>query len=301
MKSYAERPVHEMTNARADRVKNVARLTGRSARLKTGTFRVEGPQGVREALADPKAKYGTLRELYYQPETLERHPDIADLISGLDQSQVFVRSTSAEVIAAMCDVQTPQGLVAVCTLVGNTEQPQPRGHYAALLCGVQDPGNAGTIIRVADAAGAGAVVFSQSSVDLHNPKVVRSTAGSLFHLPLYQGQAIEATVGTFRDAGWQILAADGYGATNLDELQNKLLANQADDGPGPDLRRDTLWLFGNEAQGLSEAELALSDARVAVPLYGKAESLNVATAATLCIYASARVHRFTNEQKMAES
>lgn len=291
MKSYAERPTFEMTNSRADRVKSVARLTGRSARLKTGLFRVEGPQGVREALGHARSGIGAVKELYFHPDTLNRHPEIAELVAGLDQTEVFVRSASPEVIAAMCDAQTPQGLVAVCTLVGQQLEPQPEGNYAALLCGVQDPGNAGTIIRVADASGAAGVVLSQRSVDLHNPKVVRSTAGSLFHLPLYQGQSVDSTVEIFRAAGWQILAADGYGATNLDALQNQLLGEATAAGPGrPDLRRKTLWLFGNEAQGLSTEELALCDARVAVPLYGLAESLNVATAATLCLYASARAH-----------
>ncbi len=290
MKSYAERPTFEMTNARADRVRNVARLTGRSSRLKTGLFRVEGPQGVREALANADTNPDLVKELYYHPDILSRHPDIAERIAALDESKVFLRSASPEVIAAMCDAQTPQGLVAVCTLVGRQAEIEPEGNYAALLCGIQDPGNAGTIIRVADAAGASAVVLAQGSVDLHNPKVVRSTAGSIFHLPLYQGQSVEVAVETFREAGWQILAADGYGATSLDELHNQLSAADGENEEGLSLRKKTLWLFGNEAKGLSEQELALCDARVAVPLYGQAESLNVATAATLCIYASARAH-----------
>ncbi|MFC0581317.1 TrmH family RNA methyltransferase [Micrococcoides hystricis] len=306
MTSYAERPTVEMTNPRADRVKSVARLSGRSARLKTGKFRVEGPQAVREALRsglEGKHNVGAVQELYYQPETLQRHPDIAELVDNLDPADVFVRSCTAEVIAAMSDAQTPQGLVAVCTLVGRTEDNEPTGRYVALLCGLQDPGNVGTIIRAADAAGATATILSSGSVDVHNPKVVRSTVGSLFHLPIYQNQDVSAVVQAYRSAGWQIFAADGYGDVDLDQLQNEALQNGSRQPASqePDLRKNTIWLFGNEAKGLSEAELELADARVAVPLYGQAESLNVATAATLCLYASARAHRSKAETSSSDA
>ena len=293
MKSFVERPQYEMTNPRADRVKNVSRLSGRSARLKSHTFRVEGPQGVREALkSHATLGPGRIQELYYDPEILERHPDIAEQISELDD-KVFLRSASKEVIAAMSDAQTPQGILSVCELVTRVGEVQTNGDYAALLCGVQDPGNVGTIIRVADASGAGALIASSGSADIHNPKVVRSTVGSLFHLPLYQGQVSTNVIASFRSAGWQVLAADGYGDFNLDELQEESAGRRLGlrkSVGGIDLNKPTLWLFGNEAQGLTEEELQLADARVAVPMYGHAESLNVATAATLCLYASARAH-----------
>lgn len=132
----------------------------------------------------------------------------------------------------------------------------------------------GTIIRAADAAGADAVLLTSGSVDPFNPKAVRSTAGSLFHLPVFTAVDLSSALDSLRGLGHQVLAADGYGEANLVDL-------------GSALARSTTWLFGNEAQGLSPEERDLADARVAVPLYGHAESLNVATAATVCLYASA--------------
>ena len=160
-----------------------------------------------------------------------------------------------------------------------------------MLCQVRDPGNAGTVLRAADAAGADAVVLTGSSVDIYNPKAVRSTAGSLFHLPVVLGADVEELVAECRARGIGVLAADGYGKLNLDRLQDESAARRLGSSTaGSDyaLESPTAWLFGNEAQGLSEAELALADHRVAVPVYGAAESLNLGTAATVCLYASAR-------------
>jgi TrmH family RNA methyltransferase len=157
----------------------------------------------------------------------------------------------------------------------------------AVLANVRDPGNAGTVIRAADAAGADLVVLAGESVDLHNPKVVRSTAGSLFHLPVVAGVSLAEAVGGLRAAGCGVLAADGAGSFDLDDLLD--VAGVA--GAGPDLAASTAWVFGNEAWGLPEADRALADAVVRVPIRGKAESLNLATAATVCLYASGRAQR----------
>lgn len=145
----------------------------------------------------------------------------------------------------------------------------------AVLEEVRDPGNAGTIIRAADAAGADAVILTGRSVDLYNPKVVRSTTGSLFHLPV----AMEATLGDVidraREAGLQTLAADIKGDDLLDVRTAGLLGNP------------TAWVFGNEARGLADEQLTLVDRAVSLPIYGQAESLNLATAASVCLYESA--------------
>ena len=150
------------------------------------------------------------------------------------------------------------------------------------------------MLRAADAAGADAVIFSHSSVDIYNPKAVRSTAGSLFHLPVVLGADVAEVVAAAKAAGVGVLAADGYGHLNLDLLQDESAA-RAFDQQIPDssyaLEDPTLWLFGNEAQGLAGEEKALADHRVAVPVYGEAESLNLGTAATVCLYASARAQR----------
>jgi RNA methyltransferase, TrmH family len=145
-----------------------------------------------------------------------------------------------------------------------------------LLASVRDPGNAGTVLRTADAAGAGGVIFSDASVDPYNSKCVRASAGSLFHLPIVAGPAVTAAVTALREAGLQVLAADGGASRQLDDPELDGL-----------LRRPAAWLFGNEAWGLPHDLLALADQAVAVPIYGRAESLNLAAAAAVCLYRSA--------------
>ncbi|MFC7402048.1 TrmH family RNA methyltransferase [Citricoccus sp. GCM10030269] len=286
-----ERPEQDvMTNPRADRVRRVARLAGRSSRLRQGQFLAEGPQSAREALRAHLAPTGTtwtpgavVDSVYVSSQVSERDPELMGLVRQAAQDGVDTRLVTDDVLAAMSDAVTGQGIIAVCRLPATSRGeggsplaglPQ-RPRLVAVLCRVQDPGNAGTILRAADAAGADAVVMTTGSVDVFNPKVVRSTAGSLFHLPVITGVEPEQAVRALWGTGLRILAADGYGSVRLDQPPSGMLA------------RPSAWMFGNEAQGLSEAELNLADARVAVPLYGRAESLNVATAATVCLYASA--------------
>jgi TrmH family RNA methyltransferase len=147
---------------------------------------------------------------------------------------------------------------------------------------VRDPGNAGTVLRAADAAGADAVIFADASVDPYNGKCVRASAGSLFHLPVVAGARLPAATAALRAAGLRILAADGRGGATLD-----------DPGTRTGLTGPTAWLFGNEAWGLPDDLLALADESVAVPIYGRAESLNLATAAAVCLYASAQAQHST--------
>ncbi|MCQ1951341.1 RNA methyltransferase [Arthrobacter sp. zg-Y859] len=296
-----------MSNPRADRVRDVAKLAGRSSRLKTGRFLAEGPQAVREALSAHRAAAvdggpAVVHEVYATEACLDRLPELADLASG-----VMLRLATDEVLAAMADTVSPQGIVAVChTSTATLEDVLAAGaKLVAVLCEVRDPGNAGTVLRAADSAGADAVVLTASSVDIYNPKAVRSTAGSLFHLPVVTGADFTDVIHALQAAGVTVLAADGYGNVNLDRLQDlsavrrfggtAAAASSRPDGEDaaaeaalPQLEQPTAWLFGNEAQGLSDAELAAADHRVAVPLYGRAESLNVGTAATVCLYASAR-------------
>jgi TrmH family RNA methyltransferase len=136
------------------------------------------------------------------------------------------------------------------------------------------------VLRTADAAGAQGVVFSDASVDPYNSKCVRASAGSIFHLALVLGGRVADTVSCLREAGLRVLAADGASGRSLDEIEPRGL-----------LREPTAWLFGNEAWGLPADLLALADEAVAVPIYGQAESLNLAAAAAVCLYASARAQR----------
>lgn len=282
-----------LSNPRADRVRKVAQLAGRPARLKRREFLAEGPQAVREALALHQKRVaagepGIVLEVYASESCLDRHPELEALAEG-----VSAYLATDDVLAAMADTVTPQGVVAVCRHLDATlEEVLDAGPtLVAVLCQVRDPGNAGTVLRAADAAGADAVILTGSSVDIYNPKAVRSTAGSLFHLPVVLGADVAEVAARCKERGIGVLAADGYGQLNLDVLQDQSAARRLGAASAVSdyaLEGPTAWLFGNEAQGLSEEELALADHRVAVPVYGSAESLNLGTAATVCLYASAR-------------
>ncbi|CAM5793674.1 TrmH family RNA methyltransferase [Cellulomonas persica] len=271
-----------LTNPRSDRVKAVRALAGRPVRERHGRFVVEGPQSVREAVSGSRTR---VRDLYLTAAAADRYDEIVTAAAARG-----VRTTigEADVLAAMSP--DAQGVIAVADLLGGgldrVIDEHPR--LVTVLARVRDPGNAGTVIRASDAAGAGGVVLTAESVDVHNPKVVRSTAGSLFHLPVAYDVALSTAVRELRGAGMTVLAADGSGEHDIDDLLD--VAGRAPDGV-PDLAAPTAWVFGNEAWGLPEADRALADAVVRVPLHGRAESLNLATAATVCLYASARAQR----------
>jgi TrmH family RNA methyltransferase len=276
-----------LENPRADRVKRVHRLTGRVGRERAGRFVAEGPQAVREAIAAHAAGADVVRELYVTAAAAQRHPDELALAA---RSGLEVVGVSDAVMAAMTDTVTPQGLLAVCRTLDRpleeTLDALDRSDalpLVAVLAHVRDPGNAGTVVRAADAAGAAAVLLTDASVDVHNPKCVRSTAGSVFHLPVCQGPRLTDVVAAVRERGLAVLAADGSGEHDLDDLLDDV-EHRSD----ALLRRPTAWVFGNEAWGLDDDQRALADAVVRVPLRGRAESLNLAMAATICLYASAR-------------
>lgn len=210
-----------------------------------------------------------------------RHPDLlaAAVAAGLPWHEL----TAAD-LTGITDTVADQGIVAIARLL--TADPVavfaggPR--LVIGLCDVRDPGNAGTVIRCADAFGAAAVALAGDAVDPHNGKCVRASAGSVFHLPVLTGLTAEFLATAARAAGLQVLAADGHGDVDLDAA--------TDDGL---LAAPTLWLLGTEAQGLSDAQRALADRVVRIPISGRAESLNLATAAAVCLHASARAHRWT--------
>lgn len=269
-----------LENPKAGRVRAVAALSKKDVRAETGLFLLEGPQAVREAI---EYRPELLRELYVTPTAAARY--------ALDDAPVDTWFVTEQVLDAMADTVTPQGVIAVCqqfpTSVKDVFPDAGAGLEArgglpgivAILEEVRDPGNAGTIIRAADAAGADAVVLTGRSVDPYNPKVVRSTTGSLFHVPVSVGVTLADAVSRARGLGYTILAADVSG-DDLPEVR----ADGMLDGP-------TAWVFGNEARGLTTEDLALVDRAVKVPIYGKAESMNLATAASVCLYESAFAQR----------
>ena len=253
-------------------MKAARQLAKRAFRERSRSFLAEGPQAVREALGRP----GVLTELFATTAARDRHGDLVEAAVAAD---VPVHLVSGEVMTELAQTVTPQGLLAVCDFVdvplGTVTEARPA--LVALLANVRDPGNAGTVLRAADAAGADAVIFADASVDVYNGKCVRASAGSLFHLPVVAGVRLPETVAALRDAGLRVLAADGGGAATLDDPRTRAA-----------LSSPTAWLFGNEAWGLPDDLLALADESVAVPIYGRAESLNLATAAAVCLYASAQ-------------
>jgi TrmH family RNA methyltransferase len=262
-----------LENPRSPRVRAVAKLTKRSARQETGLFLVEGPQAAREVLAH---RPETVLEVFATPTAMERHADVREAAREAGVEVVF---TTEAVLDAMADTVTPQGIVAVAkqspTSVRDVFAASPR--LVAICEEVRDPGNLGTIIRAADAAGADAVVLTGRTVDLYNPKVVRASTGSLFHLQVAVGVDLATAVDRAHAAGMRVVAADVGGGDFLDSR--------------PLLADPTAWLFGNEARGLDEEALRLADLALRLPIYGRAESLNLATAASVCLYETAFAQR----------
>lgn len=261
----------ELTNIKSPRVKAARRLAKRAFRERDRAFLAEGPQAVREAMALD----GVVTEVFVTAEARARH---AAIVERALRAGVPVHGVSGEVMAELAQTVTPQGLLAVCRFVHvPLAEAVPQGaRLVAVMAHVRDPGNAGTVLRTADAAGADAVVFTDASVDPYNGKCVRAGAGSLFHLPVATGVDVRYAAEHLRGAGLRLLAADGSGEATLDDV---------------DLARPTAWIFGNEAWGLPDDILDLADEVVRVPIYGRAESLNLATAAAVCLYASARAMR----------
>lgn len=263
------------------RVKKVAALSGRSTRSKEGLFRVEGPQAVRSLVT---AAPGSATAVYLTPSAAERHEDI---LAACEQHGIDVFEASDDVIAAMVreqghqSVTNPQGVIAVAAQLDRPwrdilDSLDPTGPLTLVVCErLQDPGNAGVVVRTADAAGAHAVFFSEDSADPFAPKVVRSSAGSLFHVPIARRVPMTELLRELHARGISTAGTSPRGETSLFQWD-------------PPAR--LAWLVGNEAQGLEAATLDACSARVSIPLYGNAESLNLATAATLCLFESARAH-----------
>ena len=272
-------PETSYAGAHSPRLKAARRLTKRAFRQRERAFLAEGPQAVAEA-----HRYGArISDLFVTVPARSRH---ADLVTAIADAGIPVHVVSGEIMDVVAQTVTPQGLLAVCAFIdvplaavtGPATGTTPT--LVALLANVRDPGNAGTVLRTADAAGTHAVIFADASVDPYNGKCVRASAGSLFHLPVVAGARIEDAVAAMRAAGLRIVAADGRAGKSLD-----------DPGVQARLAEPTAWMFGNEAWGLPPELVALADEPIAVPIYGRAESLNLAAAAAVCLYASARAQR----------
>lgn len=255
---------------RSSRVVSFAKLHRSSVRRAEGRFLVEGANSVTAALDSGRADVVLVRA-----DDAERHQDVV-AVAGSRGVDVLYLSDKA--VAKLSEATTPPGIFAVCELVdaafGDVLAAGPR--LLAVAVEAREPGNAGTIIRCADAMGADAVVLLGDSVDPHNGKCVRSSAGSVFHLPIVRERSIADGLHRISAAGLTTLATAADGELSLDDADEVLA--------GP-----TAWLLGNEAHGLGADVLAAADHRVSIPIRGRAESLNIAAAAAICLYESARI------------
>lgn len=275
MSSFSERP-SILDNPRADRVKKIAALAGRSARSKQGKILVEGPQAVRELI---RHRSSFVEDVYYSASAARLH---SELISEAKQACRWVHEVSDEVSEALS--RDSQGICAVArTEAIESVLPEIQsGDTLVVIAQGRDPGNAGTIIRTADAMGARAIVSVKGSVDSSSPKVIRSSAGSVFHIPIVPLSSFDEACQCLRDQHCVILGTSGaQGAYSLSELMSQATL----EGRGW-LAQTHAWVFGNEAQGMSDEEMAACDALVMIPMSGQAESLNVASAAAMCLFAS---------------
>ena len=277
MSSFSERlPI--LDNPHADRVRRVSGLVGRSARLRSGLMLVEGPQAVRELA---RFRPGAVRDVYVREDAWDTH---ADVVEAARCATRWVHPVTNEVSAVLS--RDSQGVCAVAShdaLV--RELPEPSvGETLVVLAQGRDPGNVGTIIRTADAFGASGVITVAGTVEATNPKVVRASAGSVFHVPVCVVPSFEEVRFLVHGRGAALLGTSG-GAGSVDLAQMLVQGVSVRSR----LSQSHAWVFGNEATGLSGAQMRLCDALVSIPMSGDAESLNVASAATVCLFASQTV------------
>lgn len=269
--------------ATRNQLQRAQKLHRREQRTRHGQFLVEGPQAVREVLA---CEPGLIRDLYVSEGAFERYPEIRELAVS---AGVWTHIVDDDALRDLSG--DGQGFVVVAEM---PQQPTLESlladtQLAIAAVGASDPGNVGTIVRSADAAGAGAVLLTKGCAELTAPKVVRSTVGSLFHVPAATNLDLAEIIAQAHAAGMQVLAAEGTGEWDLPALVQA--AYGAGVTGGPDISRSTLWVVGNEARGFDGVDLSEVDAKVAIPLYGQAESLNVSVAASICLYTTAMAQR----------
>jgi TrmH family RNA methyltransferase len=236
-------------------------------RRRAARFLAEGPNLVEAAL-----RRGLVSEVFATEAAYDRF--------GAMLADAPVHLITEKAAKALSETVTPVGLVAVCEVPQQTlpDVLASAPRLVSVAVGISEPGNAGTLIRIADAMGAGAVVLAGHSVDPYNGKCLRASTGSIFSIPVVEEPDPAAAVAALRAAGLQTLATTVDGEIDLDAAE-------------PLLSAPTAWLFGPESQGLPADVAALADRRIRIPMPGNAESLNVAAAAAICMYQSARAAR----------
>lgn len=244
------------------RVKALLGSRGKKERRETGLFVAEGLQFLREA--SPSGSIPSIETLYLTQSGREKVSS-----QGLAIDHLNVVDVSDEVMREMGETVTPQGILGLCKSPDRSidELSLTATSRFIYLNEIQDPGNAGTIIRTADATGFSGVITSQHSVDIYSPKVVRASAGSLWHLPIYEKVDLRAQLSRWPTIGVFALAANGHESL-LDV-----------DCSGP-----SIWIFGNEARGLESLDSIPRVRTVKIPMAGNAESLNLAAAASIVMF-----------------
>ncbi|HAY60970.1 MAG: RNA methyltransferase [Acidaminococcaceae bacterium] len=266
--------MESITSVNNPQVKAAANLKNKKFRAETGTFVAEGLRAVREAIA-----YGRVESLFVTDDEAERLGDWLD--KAVSRGARLYR-VDGKVMARLSDTKTPQGVLAVAAMprTGLADLrpglPDPDAPVV-VLDRIQDPGNLGTIIRTADAAGVLAVLLLEGCVDAYSPKVVRATMGSLFHLPLVQHLAAEEVLSWCSRQGFRTVATCLEGASDLYRA---------------DLSGKQAFLLGNEANGVTPALQQAAAERVYIPMPGKAESMNVAMAAGIILFEALRRRRY---------
>ncbi|HVS68972.1 MAG TPA: RNA methyltransferase [Mycobacteriales bacterium] len=261
-----------MDSPRNARILAARALHSARGRRTASALLAEGPH----AVAAAQARSFEIREVFVTDEAADRE---RPLMRELARSGVPIHAVTERALRAVAETVTPQGIVAVVASPAAPTLPAaPR--LVAVLERCSDPGNAGTVIRTADAVGADAVVLGAGSVDVWAGKCVRASAGSVFNLPVITSLSAVDAVTALRDRGCRILATAADGEVALDEL-----------APAGRLAGPTAWVFGSEAHGLGGAVSSLVDDVVRIPISGRAESYNLSAAAAICLYSSATAQR----------
>ncbi len=251
------------------RVKALLGSRGKKNRELENVFVAEGIQAVREALA-PKLLEGLkVKQLFLTSTGLQKISSEINL-DGLDNVEIF--EVTDQVMKEMADSESPQGILALCSSkslkLADLWRLQPR--KVAYFWQIQDPGNAGTVIRTADACGFDAIIFSDNSVDIFNPKTIRATVGSLWHIPVITDVEISEFIAESHTHNFKSFALMGQGESTLN---TELITRSGE---------KSLWIFGNEARGLPDLPDTVESVRI--PMKGHAESLNVASAAAIVMH-----------------
>lgn len=251
---------------RSTKVSNALELLNKRDRELRSEFLVEGAHGVEEVIAANLAKQIFVTKEFALANNV--------LMSKAANARISIFETDPIAIEKLSETLSPQGIVAVAAYVAKDLEKEDllTANFVVVLSNVREPGNAGSIIRVADAAGADLVIFAGTCVDPHNGKVVRSSAGSIFNVKVRQADDVAETLRALTQTNHNIYIADGNAQMSWSDI---------------DLKNPVAWVLGNEAWGVSNEDAPVGQ-RVAIPIYGKAESLNVATAAALCLYETAK-------------